>query len=195
MEKYPLHWPVGYKRTASRTHSQFKQTMDKAQKQLHKELDRINATGIIVSSNIPVRKDGMFYTDWMNKKIQDPGVAVYFKHKGKDTVLCCDNYKTIWENVYAIAKTVEMLRAIDRYGVSDFISRTFTGFTALPESIVTEYKAWYQVLQVQPAASAEEIKAAYRMLSKVHHPDVGGDGQKFAAIANAYQEGMKNVNN
>lgn len=76
MEKFPLHWPAGYKRTLQRSKSQFKQTMEKSQQFLHKELERLKASDIIVSSNIPVRNDGMFYADWMRKKIDDPGVAV-----------------------------------------------------------------------------------------------------------------------
>jgi hypothetical protein len=43
----------------------------------------------------------------------DPGVAVYFTYKGNEVVLCCDTYERIWENVYAIGKTIENLRAIE----------------------------------------------------------------------------------
>ncbi len=193
MEKYPLHWPAGYKRTQQRGHSQFKQTMEKAQQFLHKELERLKASAIIVSSNIPVRNDGMFYTDWMKRKIDDPGVAVYFKHKGKDRVLCCDTYSYVWENTYAIGKTIEALRAIDRYGVADFLDRAFTGFTALPESIVTDYKPWYQVLQVPESANEFEIKVAYRQLCKIHHPDMGGDAGEFQKLTAAYNEGLRQL--
>lgn len=197
MEKYPLHWPAGYKRTQERNRSQFKQTMEKAQQFLHKELERLKASDIIVSSNIPVRKDGLFYTDWMNRKIEDPGVAVYFKHKGKDRVLCCDTYSSVWENTYAIGKTIEALRAIDRYGVADFLDRAFTGFTAIPESIVTDYKPWYQVLELQPSATEEEIKKAYITLSKKLHPDnlETGSTAEFQKLYAAYNEGLVNVKN
>lgn len=44
----------------------------------------------------------------------------------------------------------------------------------------------YQVLGVERAADAATIKAAYRKLAAVHHPDKGGDVQQFQAIQAAY---------
>jgi len=47
-------------------------------------------------------------------------------------------------------------------------------------------KNYYDVLGVSKTASAEEIKDAYRKLSKTHHPDVGGDPEKMKDINEAY---------
>lgn len=44
----------------------------------------------------------------------------------------------------------------------------------------------YETLGVPPTAPASEIKAAYRRLSKEHHPDIGGSREKFEAIARAW---------
>lgn len=44
----------------------------------------------------------------------------------------------------------------------------------------------YEVLGVEKNSSPEEIKKAYRKLSKEHHPDKGGDENKFKDIAAAY---------
>jgi hypothetical protein len=43
------------------------------------------------------------------------------------------------------------------------------------------------VLGVGPEASMEEIHEAYRMKSKKHHPDVGGDEWAFRMVARAYE--------
>ncbi|MEB3321993.1 MAG: J domain-containing protein [Synechococcaceae cyanobacterium] len=45
----------------------------------------------------------------------------------------------------------------------------------------------YRVLGVHPAASAEEIKAAYRALVKRHHPDTGGDATTILALNAAWE--------
>lgn len=45
----------------------------------------------------------------------------------------------------------------------------------------------YKLLGVKKRASPEEIKKAYRSLSKIHHPDKSGDSEKFRRIAEAYE--------
>jgi hypothetical protein len=194
-QAYPLQWPVGYKRTKSRTYSRFNQSADKAQQFLRKELSRLGATSIVVSSNVPIRQDGQMYADAMRRAKQmenDPGVAVYFNYKGQQVVLCCDTYSKVWENVYAIGKTVENLRAIERYGVSDFLARSFTGFAELPESVVTPYKRpWHEVLEVSPMANTIQIKEAYRKMSFKTHPDQGGSSEAFQEVKEAYENALK----
>ena len=44
----------------------------------------------------------------------------------------------------------------------------------------------YNILGVNRDASPDEIKKAYRSLSKVHHPDKGGDEEMFKKISHAY---------
>ncbi|MFH1657606.1 MAG: molecular chaperone DnaJ [bacterium] len=48
-------------------------------------------------------------------------------------------------------------------------------------------KDYYKILGVTKNASSEEIKKAYRKLAHKHHPDKGGDEQKFKEINEAYQ--------
>lgn len=46
---------------------------------------------------------------------------------------------------------------------------------------------YYKILGVERTASKEEIKRAYRRLAHQHHPDRGGDEEKFKEVNAAYQ--------
>ena len=192
VQAHPLHWPVGYKRTKWRKSSAFRQTAEKAQQFLRNELHRLGASSVVVSSNVPVRNsDGYMYADMSTSKIDDPGVAIYFKYKGKDVVMCCDAYERPWENVYALGNGIEAIRGMERWGVSEFIERAFTGFKALPEQ--TSAESWYSVLGITEKATKDDVVSAYRNLVKIHHPDAGGNADHFKKISEAYQQGIKAV--
>lgn len=48
-------------------------------------------------------------------------------------------------------------------------------------------KDYYKVLGVAKNASSDEIKRAYRRLAQEHHPDKGGNQEKFKEVNEAYQ--------
>jgi len=55
----------------------------------------------------------------------------------------------------------------------------------------------YTILGVESNASQEEVKKAYRKLSLKHHPDRGGDEEKFKELSAAYEQisnGSNNIN-
>lgn len=43
-----------------------------------------------------------------------------------------------------------------------------------------------QYLGLDPTATKNQAKSAFRAMAKIHHPDVGGDAEKFAIINEAY---------
>jgi curved DNA-binding protein CbpA len=46
---------------------------------------------------------------------------------------------------------------------------------------------YYKVLQVDPGAHPDVVRAAYRVLARIHHPDVeGGSSEKMIALNNAW---------
>lgn len=48
-------------------------------------------------------------------------------------------------------------------------------------------KDYYSILGVEKSASGDDIKRAYRKMAHQHHPDKGGDQEKFKEINEAYQ--------
>jgi hypothetical protein len=64
-------------------------------------------------------------------------------------------------NIYAIAKTIEALRGIERWGSGSMVEQAFTGFVTLPAP-----KSPWEVIGVPRGASSEEIEAAFRAKAK-----------------------------
>ncbi len=48
-------------------------------------------------------------------------------------------------------------------------------------------KNYYEVLGVAKDATVDDIKKAYRKAALQHHPDQGGDAEKFKEVNEAYQ--------
>lgn len=48
----------------------------------------------------------------------------------------------------------------------------------------------YEILGISHSANHDEIKSAFKKLAMLHHPDRGGDAEKFKEINNAYQSLM-----
>ncbi|MEK7673682.1 MAG: J domain-containing protein [Patescibacteria group bacterium] len=46
---------------------------------------------------------------------------------------------------------------------------------------------YYKILGIQEGATEDEVKKKFRELAKKHHPDVGGDANKFKKIVEAYK--------
>jgi DnaJ-class molecular chaperone len=47
------------------------------------------------------------------------------------------------------------------------------------------------ILGLGPEPSVAEIKSTFRELSLVHHPDVGGDAEKFRVLHDAYTTALE----
>lgn len=198
MEAFPLQWPIGWPRTKLLVSSRFgkgmynKPTIALSRDFLFDELKRLGASRIVLSTNLELRNDGLPYSNQKNPV--DRGVAVYFVREKQDMVIACDNFDNIGCNIHAIAKTVEAMRGIDRWGCSELMSRAFTGFKALPENGTITNTSWWEVLGLKsPDISQEEIKSAYRELIKTHHPDKGGSSEFFIRIQKAYEESQTAV--
>ena len=48
-------------------------------------------------------------------------------------------------------------------------------------------KNFYEELGLKKNATKNEIKSSYRSLVKQHHPDAGGEKERFLAIQNAWE--------
>jgi len=187
MEAFPLQWPAGRKRTESyrREASNFKVTLGVARDELFAEIGRLGARNVVVSTNIPLRLDGKPYAN--TPRLDDPGVAAYFVHKGRQMCFACDRWNKVEDNMRAVAKTIDALRGVARWGTGDMLEAAFTGFTALPAPGATTKREWWDVLECPRQPSRDVLDAQYRRLRSDRHPDRGGTPEAFDEVVQAYQ--------
>jgi hypothetical protein len=175
IEAFPLTYPPGKVRCKWPESSRFRTTLGKAIKEVQLEVERLGGGNLVISSNLPLRRDGMPYAN--ASQPQDKGVAVYFDYKKKPMCFACDRWNRIEDNIWAITKTIDSLRGIERWGSGQMVEQAFTGFLALP----APEQPW-QVLGVRSQATTAEVEAAYKRLASQHHPDKGGDSNQMARI-------------
>jgi DnaJ domain len=209
--RYPLQWPVGWKRTpeSRRAFGKFgtqKQstvgswktrenlTIAQAARRLQDALERmaVNRDSIILSTDLRLNLDGSVRS--AQAQPRDPGAAVYWKdpYTGQARCMAIDLYTKVEQNIAALAATIDAMRAIERHGGAAILDRAFTGFTALPPPIVAGMaRPWWEVLKVPRDAKREDVKAAYRRLASAAHPDKGGTEQAMAELNVAQEQALK----
>lgn len=187
-DAYPLLWPVGWQRTKYPDYSRFNEsTVFRESRNVQDELSRLGASDVIISSNMPRNMDGSISSRKI--RLNDTGVAVYFKMNGEDRCVPSDKYVTIEDNLHAVYLTIQALRGLERWGTGQIMQAAFRGFAALPETATASNKrAWHEVLQVTSNASPEMIRAAYKVMAMKTHPDQGGSIAAFQEVQDAYKE-------
>jgi len=191
-QQYPLQWPVGRPRIQNPGRSKFKPgTIVDESQDIYKQVRLMGGTDIIISSNMQYKADGMPY---YRQSVSDTGVAVYFKNtEGEEQCIPCDSWISLEENMRAIAKTIEAMRGIERWGGKALMNAAFSGFKALPSAIIMpppdrQHRNWWVVLGVDFDADAPTVKQAYRKAQGLAHPDAGGSAYDFQEVNAAYEE-------
>jgi hypothetical protein len=178
---FPLYWPECSPRTLVRRRAPFRVQLGTARENLLAELRRLGAGNKVISTNLPLRPDGLFRID--DRRLEDPGVAVYFELAGNRRVMACDRWDSLAANIQAIARTIEALRGIERWGSGDLVERAFSGFAALPPRSAPV--DWRAVLGGYEAHGLAGIRQRYRALALELHPDRGGDPDAMARLNEA----------
>jgi hypothetical protein len=189
-QAYPLMWPLGFPRTASRTTSRFKTSLPGAVRNVQDEMRRFgNDSGravkdVVVSSNVTL----------MDDRPKDPGVACYFVWDGIQCCIAIDRYAKPEENLQAVALIIEAERAKMRHGGLNIVKAAFRGYASLPppadgkEQITAP---WQDVLGVKREAGLAEARAAYLAKVKTEHPDRGGDSARFNVVVDAWKRAQE----
>ncbi len=181
----PLLWPESWPRHAAQRDSDRrfygpKYQWDRIYRELVAELGRLGAKDIVVSSNLPVRRDGVPYAN--QRRIDDPGVAVYFVLNKRPMVMAQDRFDTVIGNMRSLGVAVEAMRAVQRHGGGHMLERAFSGFTALPPP-----STWRRTLGFPDGSrpDRQEIADRFRQLAKkVHAAGADQPGGRDYVMAN-----------
>lgn len=189
---HPLSWPDSRPRTERwvRDRAKFRTSFTAAREDLVNELRLLGAKNVVISSNVPVRMDGLPYARYPEP--DDPGVAVYFDLDGQPRCFAIDKWSTVKDNMKSIQKTIEAIRGIERWGSAEMMHAAFEGFQALPAHTASA-SAWWDVLGVTPDATAVMIERAFRYLARTRHPDAGGTAEAFHEIQDARDRGITQI--
>lgn len=196
-----LNWPAGYDRTPADEREPYPGDLSPTRKESFEsvvdELTRWGATSVDIETasqhyvdrpNIPHQHD----------KPDDVGVVVRFRHEDKpaedELAYACDRWETQRENARAIALYVKRMRLAERCGIATGQSTVATAqlpsgneeAIAVGDGSRTETKEPHEVLEVNPDASDDVVKAVARRLKADAHPDNDdGDRERFQAIVEA----------
>lgn len=180
-QAYPLSWPVGWPRTEPmrREQARFKVTLPAAIDGLKRELQLLGATDLVLSSNVTLGATNP----------ADPGVAAYFNYLKAPACIPCDRWKRVEDNVHAIAKTVDAMRGIERWGAKNMVGAAFRGFAALPPP--SDARPWRDTFG--DIRTRTELDAKHKALRSQHHPDKGGDATMFDRVQKAYEQAVQEI--
>jgi hypothetical protein len=206
-QRYPLTWPLGWRRTPgpTRQHAAFTQTLrptdgvgtvryakvglSQATQRLEDQLGRLGAKDALLSTNVALRMDGQ--PRGGQPEPLDVGVAVYFTFKGAPRCFACDRWTRVADNIVSIANHVDALRRIERYGVGT-IEQAFAGYVGLP----AKGQTWKTTLgfPVDATPTRDEIDEAFRDRARAAHPDrQGGSHDAMASLTRARTEAYEAI--
>jgi hypothetical protein len=204
IEAYPLTWPAGRPRTPEhqRTWSKFDTTMARARDEVVRQIELMGGryawmrkeTNLIISTNVKLRQDGIPLANQIRNI--DSGVAVYFNYKKRAMCFACDRWAKVEDNMWAIAKTIDALRGIARWGTGDMMEAAFTGFTALPAPGADTAVGWRTVLGFTEGErpNVETVEHRYKRRAAEMHPDrPGGSHEAMLRLNEARDQAYREL--
>lgn len=186
-------WPGEY--TKNRRKSGFRLTWGKMLDKLENELEKLGAREIVLQGAYQRADIRLDNRPRAGVRPSHPGIILSFKtRKGEYLSFPCDTFDSHEHNVYAVALSLEALRAVDRYGVTRH-NEQYKGWVALPEhslsaELAAEFLAGYsdQYSKSRILSDPEAREIAYKEACKKTHPDNGGNHEKFVRVQDAIRQ-------
>ncbi len=157
---------------------------------LEKQLDALGGKDPVLSTNVTLNLRGVPRGD---ENPYDPGAAIYFKFRGKATVLACDSYVRVDDNIAALAAHIDALRRIERYGVGT-IEQALAGYKALPADSAADWRAVFG-FAADSRPTTEQVDAKFKEWAKQKHPDIGGTEIEMSHLNRARDYALMELEN
>lgn len=207
VERFPLQWPIGWKRTPpsqretgrftetrwsqgaeSRTKRQVSVANTTALERLTVQIEKLGGENPVMSSNLRLRLNG---APDLREEPSDPGVAVYFRFKNRATVMACDKYQRVADNIAAIAAHIDALRRIERYGIGT-LEQALAGYRSLPADTAANWRSVFGFSEHEIVTS-DKLQQRYRERAHIAHPDRGGTDEMMAHVNRAREYALSEL--
>lgn len=196
-------WPR--EETNPRSSSPFKASYSATLELLDRELRMLQAENVVLmvdATERDCRIDGQLR---VNAYLPTPRVILAFDSQHGPLKYACDAFLHWQQNLRAIALGLEALRRVERYGIATR-GEQYTGWKAIGSgiamgaamtrkeavTIMQDLTALDGVIQYADddlddrGRAGAFLEDAWRNGSKQHHPDNGGDGEKFFLLSRAH---------
>lgn len=184
-----LDWPPEFgERTPARQREpnrSYEVTLAQSLDDLEAELDRLGVDDLRYSFDAQQRqRDGRPYS---RANPDDPGFVVRWTVDGDQYAVGCDAYDRLRDNVRTVGLYVREKRKMEQRpvetGEAEFSNLRLPG----PEDtdVVAAEPPPHEVLEVDPDASPQVVRAAYREQVKRAHPDQGGTAAELKRVREA----------
>jgi hypothetical protein len=190
-------WP-GVRTTGGRRDATFRATYLQTLDLLEHELSKLRAKEIIIQveglTSDDVRNDGRPRAAGWKNGYGGPSVIVSFESPKGAISMPCDKFRDWQDNLRAIAKSLEALRMVDRYGVTRG-NEQYRGWAKLEapkngKMTRAEAIAFLASLHRTPSPDiarldTESLRSICRTAKIENHPDRGGSHEIFVKIGQA----------
>lgn len=167
---------------------------------LRREVARLDGRDLVIGVDVAEKDLRLDGTLRARARADTPAVEVAFDSKHGPMLYRCDRYFARYhdqgadwqQNVRAIAKTLEALRAVDRYGASSS-GEQYRGYRQIEATVNAACSPWERLRQIagHPRArdgSPLESVALIHRARRAAHPDTGGSADLWVEVEDLVEQ-------
>lgn len=182
-----LEWPTGFERTPTDGQTRnrnFDVSLSQAFDDLEAELSRLEVDSFRYSFDANQRKSDQ--RPYSRANPDSPAFVLRWSMSGEQYAVACDRFSRLRDNVRTVGLYVREKRKMEQRpvvtGESEFANARLP--PADDEPITADVPP-HKILDVDPNASASEVRCAFREQVKDAHPDNGGSAAEFQRLTDA----------